>query len=434
MNRTFALAALLAAPSTALAAKTEAILAFSEGGSEAIRYYAQKGAARSALSGEPEKLKVDAVKNSPVVTAILVTFPGSAAPDRDEAQARLFAFGDTVNARVRQASGGKRSIMGDVVGPVTIAASSSCDLLQLYKQAAAQAKADLSETDVALILAPKSACRYSGAATLGRIASGKRRMAVAWAFGDAWVASAAHALEHTMGTRHAANPAAEDFGWTTAAAPASKARSIARKPAKRGATVAKAGKGKDALLTLASVFPMLDTPAQVPQGGFRDAPAAIRVGPALGYRPQAGAVANRVIEDSLSRRGELRPLEVPASTDRSAKFHPIDAAACREGVRNLRDALKAAGNPTSRASALIARRRLADTLKHTEQALSGKDVPEDAEVSLLTTDAESELHFAIMKIEDPKLSLKSLKNDVIPAVERAANSLGDAAYRLSVRR
>ncbi|MBI4347971.1 MAG: hypothetical protein HY553_14035, partial [Elusimicrobia bacterium] len=57
MNIALALTVALYAPS-AFAAKTEAILAFDDAGTEAVRYYARKGAARRALPGEPDKLAV----------------------------------------------------------------------------------------------------------------------------------------------------------------------------------------------------------------------------------------------------------------------------------------------------------------------------------------------------------------------------------------
>ncbi len=418
MNKSLALAVLLA-PSIASAAKTEAILAFDDGGSESVRYYARKGAMRVALPGEPDKLVVDPVAGSPEVTAILVAFPGAPAPSKDEAEGRLFAFGDTVNARVRQSSGGKRGITGTVVGPVTVDAVSACDLNRLLSEAMSAAKVDFSRTDVALVLAPQAACRFSGAATLGRVNEGKKRMAVAWAFGDNWVAASAHAVEHAMGARHSAEPASDDFGW--AATTAAKG-GIAKK-------MKKAAK-KDDLMTLASVSGLLDTQGRSATEGLRDAPAAIRPAPALGMRsgPSAGAAGDRLIDHSMGPKAERPSMAAP-----KAKARALDAATCREGARNLRDAAKAASASGSAVSALVARRRLASVVKDQEAALAAKDVSMDVDVSLLTTDAETELHVALLKLQDVKTSAKAMKADVLPAVGRAADSLDQAARRLSRR-
>lgn len=421
MNHTLvAFAVLLLAPSFASAAKTEAILAFDDDGSEAVRYYSQSGAERAALQGEPEDktIPVDAVKGSPRVTAILVSFPGDAAPDKEEVEGKLFAYGDTVNARVRQASGGRRKITGSVVGPVTLEAPVSCDLNQLYEQAVSKTEVDLRKTDVALVIAPKTACKWSGAATLGRRTDGKRRLAVAWVFGEGWVSAASHAIEHSLGTRHAAAPATEDFGWAAATRGSAAARSV--KPA--AAFAAKPRAKKQKLLTLASVDPMLnDIPVSE---GLRDAPAALRPSPAMGLRPQAAMPARQVVENSFTRRAFPTARPVPA------KHEPIGAAACQDGARNLRDALRAATTATSRMATLVARRRLAATVKAQEAALAGMDVPRDVEVSLLTTSAETELHVASVRLQSPGLTDRAFKAEVIPAVERAIEDLSQAAKNI----
>ncbi|MBI5201364.1 MAG: hypothetical protein HY925_07245 [Elusimicrobia bacterium] len=434
MNKVLALAAVLAAPSLAFGAKTEAILAFDDGGSEAVRYYARKGALRVALPGEPDKLVVDAVKGSPEVTAILVGFPGAPAPDKDEAEGRLFAFGDTVNARVRQASGGKRGITGGIYGPVTVDAVSACDLNRLLSEAISAAKIDLSKTDVALVLAPQAACRFSGAATLGRVHEGKKRLAVAWAFGDNWVAASAHAIEHAMGTRHAAAPASDDFGWAAASSPK---ETIAKKMAPKGTLIAMA------------------LPERAEEG-LRDAPAAMRPA-ALGMRPAAaaGVAGSRMIDRSSAPKPELPSKaeprtpgeEAPVITESPAKAETpvaprkakapkasasIDAATCKSAARNLRDAAKGA-SVSSAASALVARRRLASIIKDVQGALASKEISMNADVSLLTTDAETELHVALMKLQDVKTSAKSIKDEVLPAIGRAAASLDEAARGLSRR-
>lgn len=443
-HRILAAAALLCAPAFAQA-KTEAIVAFDTGGAESVRYYASDSKGRRAL-GEADaaegKLKVDAVGKDPEVTAILVSVGGRSVAEAEDAEGKLFAFGDTVNARVRQASGGRRSIHGKVLGPVP-AEASGCDLAAILETARKGASADLSKTDVVLVIAPKDACGHSGAATLGKMRIGGRKLAAAWAFGDGWVEASAHALEHAMGARHAAELSSETFGFASEARAA--AAAAPRKASKKGRAArtaratrkaASAAASQDPMLTLASVTPMLEAGAETAPSDLRDAPAPAAVftpAAAMGRAPRAGMAASRPLEAAKPMATAAAAKAVPA-----AKSASIDAQACRLGVRNLRDAIKAAakaaGAKGNKASAMIARKRLAEALKAEQAALARKDPSEDVEVSLLTTDAETELHVAILRIENPKLTAKSFAAEVVPAAERAAASLEEAAKRMSGRR
>lgn len=436
-HRILAAAVLLAAPN-AVWAKTEAIMAFDSSGAEAVRYYSREGKARRALGeSDPAEsgLKVDPIGKSPEVTAIVVSVNGQAVGDADEIEGKLFAFGDTVNARVRQASGGRRSIHGRVVGPVPVDPTFSCDLGGMFEAARKGSQADLSKTEVVVVIAPKESCRYSGASTLGRVAIGGRKLAVAWAFGDAWVEAAAHALEHAMGARHAAELASETFGFDTAPKTAA-APKPARKP--RAVRVARAPKKEapkadyhEPLLGFAAVTELIEqgTPEAAPSD-LRDAPAALRAPmPGIARVPVAAMGGARAIETVRPRPQAPKPQAVSP-----AKPSSIDAASCREGVRNLREAVKAASAKGSKAAALVARKRLAEALKRQRSALAAKDPSDDVEVSLLTTDAETELHVAILRIEDPKLGAKAFAAEVVPSVERAARSLEEAAKRLSGRK
>lgn len=437
-HRILAAAVLLAAPD-AVWAKTEAIMAFDSSGAESVRYYSREGRTRRAL-GESDpaesKLKVDPVGRSPEVTAILVSVGGRSVGEADEVEGKLFAFGDTVNARVRQASGGRRSIHGKVLGPVPVDPASSCDLAGLFEAARKGSQADLSKTAAVIVIAPQDACRYSGASTLGRVVIGGRKLAVAWAFGEGWVEASAHALEHAMGARHAAELAPETFGFETAPKPAAAPKSAKKSRPARVARTAKreaprSPDYREPLLTLASVTQLIEegSPEGAPSD-LRDAPAALRAPmPGLGRVPVGAVRGGRTLEAARPRP------EAPRLQERSpARTGSIDAASCREGARNLREAIKAASAKGGKASALAARKRLGEALKRQQAALAGKDPSEDVEVSLLTTDAETELHFALARIEDPKLSPKALAAEVVPSAERAARSLEDAAKRLSGRK
>ena len=355
---------------------------------------------------------------SPGVAAIVVAWTGAAAIDKDETNARMFAHGDTVADRVRQAFGGKRAIAGRTFGPVTIEAPAQCDLGALFASAVKASGADLTGYSAAVIVGPKTSCDFSKTAT------GDHGIVVAGAFGTDWVASAATALQAAM-----TPPAAPIQGSAIASSVTPTHRKIARKP-------------KSELLTLASVDRFLDAPeAAGEMGEMRDAPAPVaRPMPipaaAIGWRAGASARTEEAItppsDDSNRSSSYVSVLEI---ADRSGERpgYRLDADACFSGARNLRQAAKVSSGLLSddRAEATAARRGLAAAVRRELGSIRAHDLPEDADVSLLTTSAETELDAALMRLEDFRHSPAQMRASVAASVTRAAKDLELAGRRLS---
>ncbi|MCX5790397.1 MAG: hypothetical protein NTX64_18115 [Elusimicrobia bacterium] len=354
---------------------------------------------------------------SPGVAAIVVAWTGAAAIDKDETNARMFAHGDTVADRVRQAFGGKRAIAGRTFGPVTIEAPAQCDLGALFASAVKASGADLTGYSAAVIVGPDTSCDFSKTAT------GEHGIVVAGAFGTGWVASAATALQAAM-----TPPAAPIQGSAIASSITPTHRKIARKP-------------KSELLTLASVDRFLDAPeAAGEMAEMRDAPAPVaRPMPipaaAIGWRAGASARTEEAItppSDDSNRSSYVSVLEIAGRSGERPGYR-LDADACFSGARNLRQAAKASSGLLSddRAEAAAARRGLAAAVRRELGSMRAHDLPEDADVSLLTTSAETELDAALMRLEDFRRSPGGLRASVAASVTQAAKDLELAGRRLS---
>ena len=334
------------------------------------------------------------------VAAILVTWAGETAPDRTGISAQLFADGDTLNARLREATGGTRGITGKVFGPVIVDAPRTCDLRALYDRAAAATGADLTSYGAALILGPKASCDFASTV------KGPGSLVVTGAFGTDWVAAAADGLKQ---------------GLDAAATPTRAATKVARarKPASK-------------LLTLASVIPYLNAPELVAETGMRDAPAslpapgAVRVG--AGFRVAPMLVPPSTESNQASGGAVLRN----ASGLAARPAYRLDATACMAGARNLRGAVKVAREMHGTSGA-AARRELAAALRRELARIRRHDMPDEAEVSLLTTSAETELDAALMRLEDFRQSPTRLGTTVAASAARAAKDLELAARRLARR-
>lgn len=147
-----------------------------------------------------------------------------------------------------------------------------------------------------------------------------------------------------------------------------------------------------------------------PEMDLRDAPARLA-------QAQAAAHAQAALSDGLLER---------LAAEQNSSRRVLDADSCADGARNLRFVVRVAKADLLETKPSVAARKLESGLKRELEALRRSERPDDAEVSLLATDAEMELEGALQLLEQ-----RPFRRDSLAAASRAAAALENASRLLA---
>lgn len=153
------------------------------------------------------------------------------------------------------------------------------------------------------------------------------------------------------------------------------------------------------------------------EGGPPGAETDLRDAPAPIAQPPNAGPSQVSTSDSLLER---------LTAEQATGPRALDADACEGSARNLRFVVGVAKDDLRGAPVEVAGKKFASGIRRELEALRRSERPDDAEISVLATDAEMELETALQLLEQ-----KPLRHDSLAAASRAAAALESAARRLA---